>query len=364
MIADLTASENARLEALSRYELDLVRDDPEFNALTALAASCCHTPMACISFVASNRVLIKSALGLKLREWPRRNSFATSTLSRPDQLLVVENAERDLRFTHHPMVVNKPYVRFVAAAPLVAPTGHAIGLISVADVNERGLSDSEGQALRVLADQVMRLLELRHTVHRLNSEISEHTRFERELMSTNARLGAAALQDVVTGLGNRRAFEQRLIWEIQRANRLVYPLSLLTIDIDEFKCINDEWGHPVGDQVLREVGRALRATVRNTDFVARVGGDEFAVILPGADINGAAVLGRRCRCAVEKQQSVRPAISISVGVAEHTRDAQNILELVAKSDLSLLSAKRLHRYRIAGKGFTRAQGSRVIALSH
>jgi diguanylate cyclase (GGDEF)-like protein len=247
---------------------------------------------------------------------------------------------------------------------LCAPSGHAIGLISIADLNERGLRESEAQALRALADQVMQLLELRHTVHRLSSEISERSHFERKLMNANARLGAAALEDVVTRLANRRAFEQRLVFEIQRANRLLYPLSLLTIDIDQFKCINDQWGHTVGDQVLREVAKALSATVRTTDFVARVGGDEFAVILPGSDIVGATVLAERCRRAVERMDSVRPAISISVGVAAHPSDTRDVLELVAKSDLSLLTAKRLGRNRVMGNGLLPVQESRISPLAH
>jgi diguanylate cyclase (GGDEF)-like protein len=285
-------------------------------------------------------------------------------VSRPDQLLIVEDARRDVRFLDHPLVVQGPRIRFVAAAPLCAPSGHAIGLISIADLNERGLRESEAQALRALADQVMQLLELRHTVHRLSSEISERSHFERKLMNANARLGAAALEDVVTRLANRRAFEQRLVFEIQRANRLLYPLSLLTIDIDQFKCINDQWGHTVGDQVLREVAKALSATVRTTDFVARVGGDEFAVILPGSDIVGATVLAERCRRAVERMDSVRPAISISVGVAAHPSDTRDVLELVAKSDLSLLTAKRLGRNRVMGNGLLPVQESRISPLAH
>lgn len=364
MVADLAVDEDARREAIGRYEFDLSRDDPEFNALSQLAASFCHTPMAFISFVVGDRVLVKSAVGLKLRQSPLLNSFAAFSVSRPDQLLVVRDARRDERFINHPLVANEPYVRFVAAAPLCAPSGHAIGLISIADFMERGLSESEEQVLRALADQVMRLLELRHTVHRLSSEISERSRFERELLTTNAKLGVAALEDVVTGLSNRRAFEQRLVSEIQRANRLKYPLSLLTIDIDQFKRINDVWGHLVGDQVLREVANSLRTTIRTTDFVARVGGDEFSAILPGTDIGGATILGERCRRAVERLEGSRLGISISIGAAEHPGDTRDILDLVARSDLSLLNAKRLGRNRVVGHSPLTVQPSHSLSAAH
>ena len=83
-------------------------------------------------------------------------------------------------------------------------------------------------------------------------------------------------------------------------HRLLYPLALLIVDVDSFKHINDAFGHPTGDEVLRKVAQVLKRACRDTDFVARFGGDEFAVLLPGTDLQGARIIAERCRVAVEK----------------------------------------------------------------
>lgn len=361
MLSNLAVPEDARLEALGRYELDLLGGDPEFSGLATLAASVCHTPMAFIDFVESDRVLVKASVGLNLRVWPRQDSFAASAVSMPDRMLIVQDARRDARFCKHPMVASEPHVRFVAAAPLLAPSGHAIGSIWVADLRVRALADREREGLRLLAEQVMRGLELRHTVHRLSGEICEHSRFEREMLRTKARPGTPVLQDSLTGLGNRRAFEKQLISEVQRADRLAYPLSVLTIDVDRTRSTNDEEWHVVGDEVVREVGRRLAAIVRTTDFVARVGKDEFALILPGTHKSGAMVLAERCRRAME---AVRPSVSISDAFAEHPHDTPHILQIAGRDGVSLLSARRLDRNRIVGRDHAGHETARAATLAH
>ena len=165
-------------------------------------------------------------------------------------------------------------------------------------------------------------------MRRLEGEISERTQYERrlaalqqQLQTTNALLGAASMTDSLTRLANRRAFERRLAAEVDRVNRQLYPLSLLMIEIDQFKQINDTFGHPAGDQVIRRVAEVIGRSARTTDFVARLGGDEFAAILPGTDSLGAEIIAERCRAAIEDSRWPNHPVRISVGVGQLTPDA-------------------------------------------
>lgn len=338
--------EVARLEALYRYELPLDQADPDFDRLVALAASVCRTPFAWLGFLHRDRLWLKSAVGVTQRSVPRRGSFDAHMVYRADELLVVNDAVRDWRFAHSPLVIGEPRLRFYAGAPLVESSGHVIGMMAIADVVPRGLSDPERGLLHALAREVVVLLELRERGRRLESELAERAQYERrsaafqrQLQATNALLGVASLSDSLTGVANRRAFDQHLEAEIDRVSRLQYPLSLLMIDIDRFKQINDAFGHPAGDQVIRRVAELIGRSARTTDFVARIGGDEFVVILPGTDGHGAKVIGERCRAAIERARWPRAQVRISVGVGQLVPGASSASELIAAADHSLMRAK-------------------------
>ncbi len=143
-----------------------------------------------------------------------------------------------------------------------------------------------------------------------------------ENVELHERVERQAVTDVLTGLANRRRFEERLDEEVERARRFPEPLSLLMLDIDDFKLVNDRFGHIAGDEVLRVVARTLREAARDIDLAARYGGEELTLILPGADLDGAFRVGERVREAIEKlDQPVRDAdgaavrVTVSVGVA-------------------------------------------------
>ena len=168
----------------------------------------------------------------------------------------------------------------------------------------------------------------------------------------NARLHAEvksmALTDGLTGLLNRRGFDQALKYEIDRANRYHYPLALVMIDMDFFKEFNDQWGHPAGDKQLKEVATLLRAGIRASDFVARYGGDEFSLILPHTPKSVAFALANRLRAAAEQSNPDRsdgsaPAAgyTFSIGVATFPEDGGSEAELLLAADQAELTAKRL-----------------------
>jgi diguanylate cyclase (GGDEF)-like protein len=184
---------------------------------------------------------------------------------------------------------------------------------------------------------------------KLQSLLDEKEKVERELLLAKTRLERLAMTDALTNLPNRRNFETNLEREVERAREPGRPLSVLIVDLDLFKSVNDTYGHPFGDLVLRMVGDALQANVRNTDLVARVGGEEFAVLLPATGKSEAAEVAERLRKVVG---SLEPrcgnrtvGITISVGgataaqVQSETLSAKAGWDLYSEADKALYSAK-------------------------
>jgi diguanylate cyclase (GGDEF)-like protein len=148
----------------------------------------------------------------------------------------------------------------------------------------------------------------------------------------------------VTGLANRRLFDETLTLELARADRQGSPLSLIVLDIDHFKSVNDTLGHRVGDEVLRQVGGALVALTKAHDLAARYGGDEFVVLLPGCPRSEVLGVAERVREAIT-QGVTREPITVSAGVATVPDDATDGDGLVALADGALYAAKRSGRDR-------------------
>lgn len=164
------------------------------------------------------------------------------------------------------------------------------------------------------------------------------------------RAQSAALTDALTGVYNRRFLEARLAEELRRANGLGYPTSLLFIDIDRFKWVNDTFGHDVGDQLLRDVARVLGAQLRAVDVVARFGGDEFVVILPESDRAGAILVATRLQEALAASTleglPEGCSITVTIGAATSPEDGTRPSELMVSADSAMLRGKRAGRNRI------------------
>ena len=158
-----------------------------------------------------------------------------------------------------------------------------------------------------------------------------------------------AITDGLTGLFNHRHFQERITHEFHRIGRFPEPLSLLIIDLDHFKEINDSYGHPVGDSVLKEVSNIIKKTIRNIDVPARYGGEEFAVILIGTEARGALRMAERLRKAVMKKvfsaEGKGFQITVSIGITTYPDDIQSKEELIEKADRALYHAKKTGRNR-------------------
>lgn len=158
------------------------------------------------------------------------------------------------------------------------------------------------------------------------------------------QLSTLALTDDLTGLPNRRHFQERLSAELARVGREAVPVSLLLLDVDDFKAVNDTLGHAAGDAVLRDLAGVLREGVRLADVPCRTGGEEFAVILPGADQREAK------RCAERMLTAIRLAgeIRVSAGVATAPADGRTVDGLFQVADDRLLAAKAAGKDRLVG----------------
>jgi diguanylate cyclase (GGDEF)-like protein len=216
------------------------------------------------------------------------------------------------------------------AVPIV---GHG-GVLGVAAFTDRcdgaDFSTTDLTALRLLADPAALAL----TNQKLRQAADEITRL--------------ASIDPLTGLFNRRYFDSRLEAELQRARRHGEPLTLLMVDIDNFKAINDEHGHVVGDRLLRCVSERLRRGVRIFDVCARYGGDEFAILMPTSNVDTAMLVAERIRSSVRGHCGHEAAsVTVSIGIA-HSDGRER--ELLSIADRALLEAKAM------GKNAVRIQG--------
>ena len=205
-----------------------------------------------------------------------------------------------------------------------------VGVISIAR-RDREFSDDERDLFAYLAGQATLSIE--------NVDLHETVQQQ-------------AVTDELTGLFNVRQFHSRLDNEIDRAERFGTPLSLVMLDIDRFKSVNDTYGHQQGDRVLVEVARVLRRLSRDVDLPARYGGEEMAVILPQTDLTGAEQGAERMRAAIEAMQIQRLdgggllPITASFGVAELPSQAADKTALIAAADAALYRAKRAGRNRV------------------
>jgi diguanylate cyclase (GGDEF)-like protein len=161
-----------------------------------------------------------------------------------------------------------------------------------------------------------------------------------------------AITDFLTGLYNYRYFVQKFNQEIDRAERYKKPLSIVMMDVDDFKAFNDTFGHSIGDQVLVKVGEIINATLRKVDFAFRYGGEEFAILLPETDVENACLLAERLRGKIE-QETIgafgvvnSQSVTVSIGVASYPDDGTTMDEVFKQVDELMYKAKKLGKNRV------------------
>jgi len=242
-----------------------------------------------------------------------------------------------------------------ARSELCVPVIHHAKLVAVLNLESTRLAAFHGQLplLTTVADQIAGAIasaQKHAELQRVTAQLEEKTR---ALEAANSHLASAietlhriSTQDGLTGLSNRRHFDETLALECRRAARTRGPVSLLMLDLDEFKQFNDEQGHQAGDELLRRVGSTLRESIhRAADVAARYGGEEFVVLLPGTDEEDARRIAESLRKHVEESGAVTVSIGVATIVPERDEDSSE--KIVRMADEALYRAKRAGRNRVA-----------------
>ncbi len=332
MKAATPANENARLETLLLSGLLDSLPEQAYDDITLLASHICETPIAIVGFIDQERQWYKSKVGVDSSEVAREHSFCAHSILQPDTILIVPDARLDPRFADNPSVLCEPGIRFYAGAPLVTSEGYAVGSLCVADSRPRQLNDTQIGALKALARQVIAQFTLGEQAQ--------------ELQRLNQQLELLSVRDELTGVNNRRAFNITLSREISRAIRYQMPLSLVMIDVDNFKSYNDTFGHQAGDEVLQMVGSLLPRHLEEMSVAARYGGEEFALILPDTSAQNALQIAEKLRCSFEQTVWPRRSVTASFGIATTNFGYHDKIALVTAADTALYTSKQAGRNRV------------------
>ena len=333
----MSASDIERAKSLSRYQILNTPREASFDAITRLASEICGTPYAAISFAETKRQWFKSEVGMEIRESPLARSFCAQAISQKAPL-IINDASLDRRFCDGEYVSAAPGLRFYAGIQLRSSEGIALGVLCVLDVVPRfeGLSRAQQSALGVLASQVEAQLELRRTLNERDAQVLT-------LRKMTKKLRYVAGHDSLTSLPNRATFSEKLSRAIKVSLRDGAPLALMLIDVDHFKQVNDSLGHDAGDALLRRFAANLASVIRTSDTVARIGGDEFAVLLTDLNSDGSiqallASLNNRLNKPLRHRGKLI-SCRASIGIAQFPKDAATAAGLTKCSDLALASAK-------------------------
>lgn len=340
--APVPGNEEERLQALDRYAIVDTSPEPAFDRITRLASHIFGAPIALISLIDRARQWFKSRHGLDVAETSRGVAFCAHAIL-TDGVMVVPDAGSDSRFANNPLVTGGPRIRFYAGAPLHTSDGYNLGTLCVIDRAPRAMTEREQQLLADLAALVMDEIELRQVGRVAKAEIARRIEIEKEL----TRLAAT---DSLTEAFNRRAFMQRAEQEVRRAARYRHQLSVLMLDIDRFKRINDTYGHAAGDAALRELVSFCRVCLRTEDVLGRIGGEEFAVLLPETGIERAGEVAERLRQGVEglrvRSNGHDFGFTLSVGATVCAPAGESFEAALRRADAALYRAKQRGRNRV------------------
>jgi diguanylate cyclase (GGDEF)-like protein len=254
--------------------------------------------------------------------------------------MVVADTLKDSRFLDNPFVIGQPFIRFYAGYPLTGPQGHRLGVLCLIDQKPREFGDDEIQFFKDFAVLAEAELGVVH-IHQSHQKLLEETH----------KLRHQALVDSLTRLWNRGAILEILEVEWRKSRRTGTPLAVIMADVDHYKVVNDNHGHPAGDTVLLETARVIRSCLRNSDSAGRYGGDEILLLLPETELSSAVAVAHRIRKAVEEnlvgsnKGNLKVTVSLGVGIAPKS-GIGTLDSIISSIDKALYRAKNERRNRV------------------
>ena len=315
--APMPPDERSRLETLRALNLLDTAPEERFDRLTRMARRMFGVPISLVSLIDANRQWFKSNQGLEASETPRDISFCGHALL-GDDILLIPDATLDDRFLDNPLVVDDPNIRFYAGCPLKVLNGSKIGTLCIIDREPRDFSTEDIELLRDLA-----------------------TMAEQEIAAVQL-----STLDELTLISNRRGFMTLGQHSLNLGVRAGNASMMVFFDLDGFKDINDRFGHAEGDRALIVFAERMRSVFRDTDVFGRIGGDEFAVLLTGAnDAILDEVLARFADAIREYNATAQRGydLAYSAGRVVHQPDNGSIETLLAQADALMYENKKAKR---------------------
>lgn len=304
--------EQSRLAELKSIGILDTQAEERYDRLTRLAKRVFNVPFVTLSIVDENREWFKSKQGIEQTELPREGSFSAEAIKQ-DGVTVIQDVTRDPRFS---AFTRESGIKFYAGCPIKTLRGYRIGTLCIADTTPRNFTPEDHACLLDLS----RMIEEEITVQSI------------------------ANIDDLTSLFNRRGFLGIGEHTISICKRMRRPATMMFFDLDGFKEVNDQYGHAEGDKVLKNIGTLLLPVFRNSDVVARMGGDEFCVLLTGTDTAHVDRPLENLAASVELQNNATPYdIGYSVGVVEYGDRHESINKLMEDADDQMYKQKRTRK---------------------
>lgn len=311
--ADIPLNEIKRLETLKSLNVLDTPAEERFDRITRMTRRMFNVPIALVTLVDESRQWFKSCIGLRLNEAPREISFCGHAIL-DDDVFIIPAASKDDRFSDNPMVTGEPYVEFYAGCPLTVD-GCRLGTLCIVDHITRTFTDEDVAILRDLASTV-----------------------EIELSALQI-----ATHDELTGVLNRRGFLSTANNILNLSIRNKFPVTLVYLDLDKFKAINDNFGHATGDLVLSTFAHLLNISFRESDIIARLGGDEFIILLSSTSPNQAKGVIGEFKKALDSYIQLKQLgleVSFSFGIIEFDHKIHTTIEaFLSDADTKMYSNK-------------------------
>ncbi|MCL1065897.1 sensor domain-containing diguanylate cyclase [Shewanella olleyana] len=317
LTAPIHDNEEARLQTLRNLNVLDTAAEERFDRITRLAKRLFSVSICLVSLVDENRQWFKSCQGLVASETPRDISFCGHAIHHEGPF-VINDASKDERFSDNPLVTEAPHIRFYTGHPLTMPNGMRVGTLCIIDDKPREFSHDDKIALKDLAEMV----------------VSELVSIQQTTL------------DELTGISNRRGFEVLANQAISTWDRNEVGSCLVFFDLDYFKQINDNHGHDAGDRALKAFANLLTQEFRDSDVIARFGGDEFLVLFCECNDGHVTFALERFKRALKKHNDTSNEpfeLAYSVGLASrNAKQKLNVTQYLELADQAMYQVKARH----------------------